>query len=741
MEGRVTSVGEPRPMTDVATAEARAVPISQFHISTAASLEERRPRTLKQGDTFAVFDHCGDMLAGPGSPEGLYHRDTRYLSHLALTINGSRPLLLSSNLREDNATLTCDLSNPDLCDGGRLVVGQDLVHVRRSKFLWNGTCYERILVRNFDNQPQAIQLAVEFAADFTDLFEVRGLHRTRRGTLSPPVIGSEGVTLSYTGLDGIRRDMQLRFDPAPATVESNRAVFDVELTPRGRAVLFVELRCDGGSSGPAPRDRFSAGLLDARRALRNLSLHAASIETSNEIFNEGTRRCVSDLYMLLTNQPEGPYPYAGIPWFSTVFGRDALITAMFTLWMDPSIARGVLGYLAANQAREYDERADAEPGKILHEMRQGEAALLGEVPFRRYYGSVDSTPLFVMLAGAYFERTGDIAFLRRLWPAVEAALGWIDRDGDRDGDGFVEYGRHTEEGLSNQGWKDSEDSVFHNDGSLARGPIAIVEMQAYVYAAKRAAAAIARQLGHGTRAGVLEQQAERLRMQFDRAFWDEPLGTYALALDGDKRPCRVRASNAGHALFSGIALPERAAPIADLLTQASFYSGWGIRTVAASEARYNPMSYHNGSVWPHDNALIALGFARYGLGRQAARVLQGLFEASIYMDLRRLPELFCGFVRRRGQGPTAYPVACSPQAWAATAPLALLQACLGLGFDLKHHGVVLNRPELPAFLDQVILRRLSLGDACVDIAIRRAGSEVAVNVLAREGDIRVTTIS
>jgi glycogen debranching enzyme len=398
-----------------------------------------------------------------------------------------------------------------------------------------------------------------------------------------------------------------------------------------------------------------------------------------------------------------------------------------------------LRYLAANQATTTDPAADAEPGKILHEVRRGEMAELREVPFRRYYGSIDSTPLFIMLASAYLDRTADLGTVRQLWPNITAALQWIDKDGDRDRDGFVEYGRQTTEGLANQGWKDSHDSVFHADGMLAQGPIAIAEVQAYVYGAWRGAANIARTLGHMHEAVELQMKADTLRKQFDEKFFDEELGTYVLALDGKKEPCRIRTSNAGHALFTGIALPTRAGAVVETLMRNTSFSGWGIRTVASTEARYNPMSYHNGSVWPHDNALIAAGFARYGFRREAARILEGIFNASIYIDLRRLPELFCGFPRQRSQGPTFYPVACIPQAWAAVAPLSLLQSCLGLTFNMADNQIIFDRPSLPDFLDEVILRRLSMNGGSVDITLKRAGSEVVVTVLSRTGDVRVMT--
>jgi glycogen debranching enzyme len=717
-----------------------------FFIAAVTSLQERRPRSLKHGDCFAVFDPTGDALAGPGSPEGLYVRDTRHLSTFLLTIEGKRPLLLSSTLRDDNATLTCDLTNPDLHDAaGALILEHDLIHVRRSRYLWKDGCYERLTLRCFDPERRRVRLGLTYSADFSDLFEVRGTVRKQRGSLHTPQTRGSGVVLSYTGLDGVLRTTTLSFDPAPAHCDGRAAVFDLSLEPDAQQSIFIAVRTGSTiptettavAQGPNARRSFIVGARDARRALRASSAGSAAIATSNMLFDETMRRSRSDLYMLVTETPQGPYPYAGIPWFSTVFGRDAIITALQTLWFDPSIACGVLNYLAANQATRHDAAADAEPGKILHEVRHGEMAELGEVPFRRYYGSIDSTPLFVVLAGAYLARTDDVATIVRLQPNIDAALRWMEEEGDRDDDGFIEYGRREATGLINQGWKDSHDSVFHADGRMAQGPIALVEVQAYAFGAWRAGAQIMARLGDSAAAERHERRADRLRRRFDEAFFDEGLGTYVLALDGEKRPCRVRTSNAGHALYTGIAFPERAGAVAAALMADASFSGWGVRTLAVSEPRYNPMSYHNGSVWPHDNALVADGLARYGFRKDAARIFEGLFAASTYIDLRRLPELFCGFARERSRGPTFYPVACSPQAWAAATPFLLLQSVLGLRFETARNSIVFRRPLLPAFLDEVTLRGLRIGKSTADVALRRSGSTVAIEVLGRTGSTRI----
>ncbi|MBK1661310.1 amylo-alpha-1,6-glucosidase [Paracraurococcus ruber] len=708
-------------------------------ITANISLQEMRPRVLKGDDTFAVLNRNGDALPIPGGPEGLYHRDTRHLSRLELTLGGMKPLLLSSAVSDDGAVLTADLTNPDLpAQGDQPAVERDQVHLRRSKFLREGTCFERITVRNHAAVPVRIDVALHVAADFADLFEVRGEVRARRGTLHPPAAAQDAITLAYTGLDDVRRTTRLRFDPAPDRIAVDRAVFELALAPNERRTLLVEAHCDPAQDArDAPRGAFLRALWDDSRDRRAAQARAASVVSADTGFDEMLNRSLADLAMLSTRTPEGPFPYAGVPWFSTAFGRDSLVTAWLTLWLDPALSLGVLRHLAAMQATDFDAAADAEPGKILHETRCGEMAMLGEVPFRRYYGSIDSTPLFVALAGAYLDRTGDAEALRPLWPNLAAALRWIERHGDRDGDGFVEYGRMTEQGLANQGWKDSWDSVSHADGTLAKGPIALCEVQAYAYAAWLAGARIARALGRdAAEAAGFEAKAETLRTRFEASFWDEELGIYVLALDGEKRPCRVRSSNAGHVLLGGLASPDRAAAVARHLLDGSFHSGWGIRTLATTEARYNPMSYHNGSVWPHDTALIGLGLARYGHRAAAARLLEGLTHAAARLDLRRLPELFCGFPRRGGQGPTAYPVACAPQAWAAAAPIGLLGACLGLSFDPAARLVRLERPVLPPGLDRVLLRGLSLGGARIDVQLRRgAGDSVAMSVPGRSGEI------
>ncbi len=710
----------------------------EFFIPAAASLADRRTRTLKSGDAFGVFDAAGNVLAYPGGTDGLYYRDTRHLSRFDLRLAGQAPILLSSVLRDDNAELTCDLANPDLYDGDRLVLQHDTLHLRRSRFLWNAACHERISLRNYGAAEQRVRLELGFDCDFADLFEARGMRRARRGERQPAEFAPGRVTLGYVGLDARRRSTRLRFDPAPDRLEADRAAWDLVIPPGGRALLFVEVACGDKEPALPPRETFLRSLLDARRRLRTESSRAAAVATSNEVFNESMRRSICDLYMLVTDKETGLYPYAGVPWFSAAFGRDALITALQTLWLDPTIAQGVLAYLARNQATEVDKLSDAEPGKILHEVRHGEMAELREVPFRRYYGSVDSTPLFVMLAGEYLERTGDLATLRGLWPNVQAALAWMDHYGDRDGDGFIEYFRQTAEGLANQGWKDSWDSIFHADGTLAEGPIALCEVQGYAYAARRAAAAIAVRLGLREEGSALYAAAEALRVRFEDAFWCEEIGTYALALDGQKRPCRVRASNAGHLLLTGIASPERAAKVAAQLMGSRFFTGWGIRTVASGEARFNPMSYHNGSVWPHDNALIAMGLARYGFRDEVARLLGAMFDACQTIELRRLPELFCGFARRRAQGPTHYPVACSPQAWAATALPAMLAAALGLRFSPEEGVVFFEQPALPASLEQVVLHHLALGETRLTVRLTRAGEGVAMAVLRREGRVHAT---
>jgi glycogen debranching enzyme len=707
----------------------------------AATGPATRPRrTLKHDDCFAILDSHGDIGATPGAPDGVYYQDTRYIGHLELLLNGMQLLLLGSSIRDDNALLSVDLTNPDIYFDQKLALPKDMLHFVRTFFLWNNAIYQRVRIQNFGRESIDCTVSISFANDFADIFEVRGLRRARRGSMRTTVEGDHSVILAYEGLDKRLRRTRLSFDPPPERLETSIASYPLTVGPGETCWIYITAEC---LQDRAPADRaipFRKGLLGALRQKRTLTRHVTAIATSNDIFNEVLCRSMADLRMLGTDIGEGVYPYAGIPWYSIIFGRDGILTAIQMLWCYPDLAKGVLTRLAALQAKMSDPLADAEPGKILHEMRSGEMAVLHEVPFGLYYGSVDSSPLFVLLAGLYSERTGDIDLVRRLWPNIVAALGWVDGPGDPDGDGFVEYHRRNDQGLVNQGWKDSQDSVFHADGSLAHGPIALCEVQAYVYAAKRAAAACAWHLGEIAMAESLDRAADKLAKRFEDAFWCPDIGTYAIALDGDKRQCRVRTSNAGQVLFGGIASKERADVVVADLMQKSFFSGWGIRTVAAGEVRYNPMSYHNGSIWPHDNSLIAAGFARYGHKGAVAKICEALFDAASYMDLRRLPELYCGFRRGRGQGPTLYPVACSPQAWAAGTPFLLVQACLGLEFDLERNEIILRNPELPTFLETVTLSNLQINESKVDLHVHRDGSSISLKVMRNEGAVKVTAI-
>ncbi|WP_131116097.1 amylo-alpha-1,6-glucosidase [Lichenihabitans psoromatis] len=707
----------------------------QFYI-TATGPSSRPRHTLKHGDSFAVFDAHGDIGASAGGPDGLFNHDTRFLSRLELLINGVQPLLLGSTVRDDNVLMSVDLTNADIYRDGVIALQRDTIHIVRTIYLWGGVAHQRIHVTNHGEAPLAFSISLVFGADFSDLFEVRGSRRIHRGVSTQAVEGDQKVRYRYTGLDDVKRDTLVCLDPAPASLVEGAGKYSLKLDANQSTTLFLAIECHGLDAPIS--ETFFKGFMAANRHQKAVTRHVATVDTSNDILNEVMCRSTADLFMLITDTAQGPYPYAGTPWYSTTFGRDGILTAIQMLWCDPGVAKGVLDRLAAFQATTVDNASDAEPGKIVHEMRGGEMAVLREVPFGLYYGTVDATPLFVVLAGLYLERTGDLETVRQLWPAIEKALAWMDGPGDRDHDGFIEYGRAQDTGLQNQGWKDSFDAIFHADGTLAEGPIALCEVQGYAYLAKRLAASSARRLGMHDRSDVLDKAATELAERFDAAFWCEDLGTYAIALDGAKKPCRVRTSNAGQVLWSGIARPDRAKRVADDMLSTDFFSGWGIRTVASGQARYNPMSYHDGSIWPHDNSLIAAGMARYGHTDLAERVFEGLFAAASYMDLRRLPELFCGFRRRRGAGPTLYPVACSPQAWASGAPFLLLQACLGLEFDPFDRAIRFRNPRMPSFADEITLRDIGFDDAKVDVTLRRIGEHVALRILRNTGAIQVS---
>jgi len=703
---------------------------TEFYVATGWPPVEERVRVLKYGPMFAVFDRYGNIRSSGLGEHGIYYNGTRHLSRLRLSLGETPPMFLSSGVRSDNSLFSADLTNVDIQESDAIILARGTIHLVRSRLLRDGVCYEQWRLTNYGADIVHLPLRVEFEADFADVFEVRGVTRPKRGERLPDILEKDRVTLRYQGLDNVIRTTQICCSPEPAEISSEHAVITVELKPRETAKLQFIVQCDVSKS---PTHSFDTALSSVAQEAVDAQDGGCQTHTSNHQFNNWLNRSLADVHMMIVGNPETGYPYAGVPWFSTVFGRDGIITALECLWQNPRIAKGVLQYLAATQALEHDPSAEADPGKIVHETRHGEMAALGEIPFGRYYGSVDATPLFVMLAGSFYERTGDLDFIRALWPHIELALTWIDRYGDLDHDGFVEYERRSSKGLVQQGWKDSSDSVFHADGELAEPPIALCEVQGYVYSAKRHAAILANALGDPDRAKLLNSQASALQKHFEEAFWCDDLSTYALALDKNKRPCRVRTSNAGHCLYTKIASPAKADRIAQVLLADDSFSGWGVRTVSALERNYNPISYHNGSVWPHDNAMLAVGLANYGLSYAASRLLDALFEASSFFELNRLPELICGLHRRSGEGPTLYPVACSPQAWSAGSAFMLLGASLGLSLDAPGGRIVFHRPTLPNSLASLRIESLQMGDSSLDLLIERHAQNIHVEVFRNKG--------
>ncbi len=692
-------------------------------------------QVIKHGRTFLVSDARGDVPAGNTAALGLYYMDTRFLSRLELSVDDSVPLLLHSS-PERNYLQVVELAYPVQTTGPDGHPRRENLALERTRILGDALM-ERMKLSNYGANSRDVHLTIAFDADFLDIFEVRGMSRDRRGQLQQPRVERNQVVLGYRGLDGVIRTTTLRFSPQPERLTAGSASFRFTVRPAEEVEIVVEVQAQVAGERSARR-----GLRETREALEgeysSWRKRCTRFRSSNVQLSRFLDRAVLDLRMLLSPADGGgEYIDAGVPWYAALFGRDSLITAYQCLAVNPDLAWQTLRQLAALQGTADDPARDEEPGKIVHEVRVGELAATGEIPHTRYFGSVDATPLWLMVLASAYSWTGDAEALRELWPNAVAALEWVDRFGDRDGDGYVEYEKRAPRGLDNQGWKDSHDAVVHPDGTTATPPIALVEVQGYVFEAKRRAAELARVMGDEDLAERLEKEAESLRERFNRDFWMEREGFYALALDGEKRQVGTITSNPGHALWTGIADRDKAVRVAHRLVSPQLLGGWGIRTLAAKQQPYDPIGYHTGTVWPHDNALIAHGLKRYGFDREAMQVIDQLSAAGAYFPLARYPELWCGFSQEDVPVPVQYPVACRPQAWASGAPLLMFRSYAGITADAPNGVLYIIRPALPSWLDSAELIGMRVGSARVDLTFTRSGHVTAVQVTRKEGDLDV----
>ena len=691
-------------------------------------------QVIKEADLFLLTNRDGEIPNQNPNGYGLYHQDTRYLSAYELFIQDAKPTVLLSTA-ELGFSSEQEMTNPLIRTRlGRPIPKQTIV-IRRERLL-DTSVQERLFVTNFNIFRVSLDLRIEIAADFADIFEVRGMSRPHRGELSTPRVTENSITFSYVGLDGISRQTRVAFSPRPNRIDAQGAVYRVSLLHRESTSLRLTITINDVQ----PAAPFTTSFDHLSRDYREWMSRCTGVESPNEFFQTIIHRCLADVRLLRTGGGDESYIAAGIPWFATLFGRDLLITSMQTLPYNSDLARQTLLLLAKHQGTKVDSWRDEEPGKTLHELRVGEMARLDEVPFTPYYGSVDSTPLFLMLVGEYYAWTGDLELVRRIEPNIHAALGWLDSYGDTNRTGYISYEKRSAQGLVNQGWKDSADAIVKPDGSLAHPPIALAEVQGYTYAAKSALAPIFAHLGQPDTAEMLRQEALDLKARFNRDYWLDSDKFYAVALDGFNQPVGAITSNPGHCLWTCIIDEDRAPHVVNRLLTNDMFSGWGIRTLSSLAPRYNPLGYHLGTIWPHDNSIIALGFKRYGFEEETNEIATAMYEACRSFDYYRLPELFCGVPRTRYNVPVRYPIACSPQAWAAGSMLQLLQAMLGLDPNASAEELQIIRPRLPGWLERVRLRRLSVGKSKVDLVVHRRGSITEVDIGEITGRLKVSVV-
>jgi glycogen debranching enzyme len=733
---------------------------AQHHL-TAQQKHERKQRVLtkgapsialsiaeavviKDGNLFFLARQDGTVPLSQGHGFGLYYHDCRYLNGYELTLNRVHPEPLVATA-EWGYRAVFQLTNPDIHVSESTTIHKDMLDVKWERVVDapKPALYDRIAFQNFAHEPVEFVVSLTFRCEFEDVFAIRGMFPEKFGTLHSPRWDDDDLLFRYDGADGLSRSLTIHCLPRPEQ-EGTTAHVRFALQPKECRELLVSLiitESNDHSTIKRGRDHH----VDFDRVERQLTGHTrdwmnekTTIRSDSLVLTWVIQRSLLDLRMLTTSLNDQQYLAAGVPWFVALFGRDSLIASLQTLAYDPDLAEQTLRLLATYQGTKVDHWRDEEPGKMLHELRVGEMAHLHEIPQTPYYGTVDATPLFLIVLGSHAQWTGRLDLFRELKPHVERALAWLDKYGDHHGTRYLAYRSSSEKGLVNQGWKDSGDAIVNADGSLARPPIALAEVQGYVYLAKMIIADLFRRTGEEERAQRLLDEAALLRKRFNHDFWMENQRFYALALQADQAPCRVITSNPGQALWSGIVDDEKAQFVVDRLLREDMFNGWGIRTSSSYERRYNPIGYHLGTVWPHDNSLIAAGFRRYGYATEACRILTSVLEAALHFRNCRLPEVFAGFSREEYAVPVHYPVACHPQAWAAGAVPYLLETCLGLHPEAFDARLRITRPILPDFVNHLEISRLRVGGAMIDLRFKRqADGTVQAEVVKTDGNIDI----